>query len=163
MLYRVIRRPSYNNNTTSSANPSPSNYENGSSPKLMPRYHYSKIAPSSATSSAESFFPRYHSNGQSSQPLMATTTSNNSNNHNLHYLSGSFKSTFVPLVTNIRTTTPNKREIIQIPITREDGTTISSNPLRAVPITFVGDTTPLSSTANSNGGNTSPKALYTSE
>jgi hypothetical protein len=153
MVYHVIRR---------APNHSSSDYQNGSISKLMPRYHYSKIAPSSATTSSESFFPRQLSNGQSSKPLMtATTTSNNNNNNNNNqYPYGSFKSTFIPLVTNIRTMTPNKREFIQIPITREDGSTISNSPLRTVPVTFISEAMPLPPTTN---GNSNPKPSYTSK
>jgi hypothetical protein len=148
MVYHVIRRSPHN---------SSSDYQNGSISQLMPRYHYSKITPSNATASSESFFPRQHLNGQSTKPLMtATTTSNNNNNNQYSY--GSFKSTFIPLVTNIRTMTPNKREFIQIPITREDGTTIPNNALRTVPVTFISETTPLPTTTN---GNSSPKPSYT--
>lgn len=162
MVYHVIRRPLYNPNN--SLNQSSSNSEDESSSKLMPRYHYSKLTPNSTTTSAESFFPRQQLNGQSSKPIMTTTTSTNgSNNNNNQYSYGSLKSSFVPLVTNFRTMTPSKRDFIQIPVTREDGTTISSNPLRAVPITFMSETTPLSSTTNSTSGNTSPKPLYTSK
>jgi hypothetical protein len=163
MLYHVIRRSSHNNNILDSSNKISSDYQNGSISPLMPRYHYSKIAPNNATASSESFFPRHHLNGQSSKPQMtATTTSNNNNNnnHNNQYLYGSFKSTFIPLVTNIRSMTPNKREFIQIPITREDGTTISNSPLRSVPVTFISESTPLPSTTN---GNASPKPSYTSK
>ena len=164
MVYHVIRRPLYNPNN--SLNLSPSNSEDESSNKLMPRYHYSKFTPNSATASAESFFPRQHLNGQSSKPILTATTSttNNNNNHNANqYSHGSLKSSFVPLVTNFRTMTPSKRDFIQIPVTREDGTTISSNPLRSVPITFMSETTPLPSMTNSNSGNTSPKPLFTSK
>jgi len=159
MLYHVIRRPSYNSNT-SSFKPPPSNYETESREKLMPRYHYSKITPSSPTTSSESFFPRQHFNGQSSKPSMTTTS--NHNNHNDQYPYGSFRSTFIPLVTNLRMMTPNKREFIQIPVTREDGTTTPNNPLRSVPITFVNETGSTASTTNSNGGITNLKPQYTS-
>jgi hypothetical protein len=162
MLYHVIRRSSHNN--TNFSNKSPSSYKSGSVPQLMPRYHYSRIAPNSATASSESFFPRHHFNGQSTKPIMTTTTSNNNNNQ---YSYGPLKSTFIPLVTNSRTMTPNKREFIQIPITREDGistTTLTNNPIRSVPITFISETTSLPSTANNNNnGNITPKLNYASK
>lgn len=157
MVYHVIRRPLYNNNN--SLNQSASNSEDEFATKLMPRYHYSKLTPNSPTASAESFFPRQQLNGQASKPTSATSTNNNNN----QYSYASLKSSFVPLVTNFRTMTPNKRDFIQIPITREDGSAISNNPLRSVPITFMNETTSLPSTTNSNGGNTSPKPLYTSK
>ena len=59
--------------------------------------------------------------------------------------------------------TPNRREFIQIPITREDGTTISNNAIRSVPITFISETTPLpNTTTNSNNGHINSKPQYTS-
>lgn len=176
MLYHVIRRSSHNN--TNFSNKSASNYKNGSIPKLMPRYHYSRNTPNTTTSSTESFFPRHHSNVQSAKPTMtATTTSNSNNNHNNQYSYGSFKSSFIPLVTNIRTMTPNKREFIPIPITREDGTSITNNPIRSIPITFISDTnsSPMTATNNNNnnnntintnsnnGNNINPKPHYTSK
>jgi hypothetical protein len=161
MLYHVIRRSPHNNRNFSYK--STSNYKNGSIPQLMPRYHYSRNAPNSATVSSESFFPRHQFNGQLSKPTMTATTTSNNNDNNNQYSYGSFKSTFIPLVTNIRTMTPNKREFIQIPVTREDGISTTNNPIRSVPITFISETTPLSSTANNNNGNTSSKPHYTSK
>jgi hypothetical protein len=165
MLYHVIRRSSHNN-TNFSKQPT-SNYKNGSILKLMPRYHYSRNAPNSAIASSESFFPRHQLNGQSFKPsMMATTTSNNNNNNNNQYSYGSFKSTFIPLVTNIRTMTPNKREFIQIPIIREDGIPTTNNPIRAVPITFINETNSLSPTPNNNNnnnGNTNSRPHYNSK
>lgn len=166
MLYHVIRRSPHNNNNNTnknnginSPNNSTSSYKNGTIPLLMSRFHYSKVnTPHSATSSTESFFPRQQFNGQSTKSNMTnaaasmTTTSNNNNNPNLY---SSFKSTFIPLVTNIRTMTPNKREFIQIPITREDGTLISNNAIRSVPITFISETTPLPTTTTTNYNNNS--------
>ncbi|CAF1128851.1 unnamed protein product [Rotaria sp. Silwood1] len=125
----------------------------------MPRYHYSRIAPHSATTSSESFFQRQNSNGQSSKPLVTATTT--SNNHNNNYSSGLFKSTFIPLVTNTRAMTAHKREFIQIPITREDGTSVTNNSVHSIPVTFISETTALSSTTNDNSRNTSPKPHYT--
>jgi hypothetical protein len=161
MLYHVIRRSPHNN--TNFSKKSPSNYKNGSIPQLMPRYHYSRIAPNSATASSESFFPRHHLNGQPFKPTMTTTTTSNNNNTNNQYAYGSFKSQFIPLVTNIRTMTPSRREFIQIPIIREDGTTTTNNPIRAIPITFITETNPLSSTGNNNNGNTNSRPHYTSK
>lgn len=160
MVYHVIRRPLYNNHN--SLNQSASNSEDELATKLMPRYHYSKLTPNSPTASAESFFPRQQLNGQSSKSSM-TTSAASANNNNNQYSYASLKSSFVPLVTNFRTMTPSKRDFIQIPITREDGSTISSNPLRSVPITFMNENTSSPSTTNSNNGNTSPKPLYTSK
>jgi hypothetical protein len=160
MLYHVIRRSSHNN--TNFSNKSTSKYKYGSVPQLMPRYHYSRTAPNSATASSESFFPRHHFNGQSTKPIMTPTTTSNNNNNN-QYSYGSLKSTFIPLVTNTRTMTPNKREFIQIPITREDGTSTTNNSLRSVPITFISETTSLPSTANNNSGHTNHKLNYSSK
>jgi hypothetical protein len=163
MLYHVIRRSSHNN--TNFSNKSASNYKNGSIPLLMPRYHYSRIAPNSATTSSVSFFPRHYFNGQSSKPIMTTTTTsnNNNNNNNNPYSYGPFKSTFIPLVTNIRTMTPNKREFIQIPITREDGTSTTNNQIRPIPITILSETNSSSANVHNNSGRTSPKPHYTSK
>ncbi len=129
----------------------------------MPRYHYSKIPPNGLTSSSESFFPRPHLNGQSSKPLMTTTTTSDNNNNNNQSSYSSFKSTFIPLVANIRAMTPNKREFIQIPITREDGTLLTNNAIRSIPITFVAGKPAITSTTNNNSGNTSAKPQYTSK
>jgi hypothetical protein len=163
MLYHVIRRPLHNN--FNSSNKSKSNYTSAPELKLMPRYHYSRIAPNSATISSESFFPRHNLGGQSAKSLMTATTTSN-NNNNTQYPYGSFKSTFIPLVTNSRTMTPNRREFVQIPVTREDGTLITNNAIRSVPITFMSETPSLISSSNSNNnnnGNTSPKSNFTSE
>jgi len=166
MLYHVIRRPLHHN-TTNSSNQTKNNQRTGSVPplSLMPRYHYSRIVPNSATNnSSDSILTRNHIDGNISKPSMTattTTTSNNNNNQNSPY--GSFKSTIIPLVTNNRTTTPNKREFIQIPITREDNTSIiTNNQTRSVPITFITETNPLSPTGNKNG-NISPKPNFTSK
>ncbi|CAF1003314.1 unnamed protein product [Rotaria sordida] len=125
----------------------------------MPRYQYSRIAPHSATTSSESFFQRQNSNGQSSKPIVTATTTSNNNNHT--YSSGLFKSTFIPLVTNTRIMTPHKREFIQIPVTREDGTSTLNNTFHSIPVTFISETTTLSSTTNDNNRNTSAKLNYT--
>jgi hypothetical protein len=102
--------------------------------------------------------------------MTATTTTtsnnnnNNNNNNNQNSSYGSFKSTVIPLVTNNRTMTSNKREFIQIPVTREDGTSITTtnNQTRSVPITFISETNRLSPIANKNG-NISPKPSFTSK
>jgi hypothetical protein len=163
MLYHVIRRP-LRHNTTNSSNQTKNNQRTGSvqPSSLMPRYHYSRIVPNSAANnSSESILTRNHFDGNILKPSMTTTTTSNNNNQNSPY--GSFKSTIIPLVTNNRTTTPNKREFIQIPITREDSTSIiTNNQTRSVPITFISETNPLSPTANKNG-NISPKPTFTSK
>jgi hypothetical protein len=146
MLYHVIRRPPHHT-TPNSSNQSKTNQRSGSVPTstLMPRYHYSKIAPNSATNNSDLNFTRHHFDEHSSKsPMTATTTTASSNNSSY----GPFKSTFIPLVTNNRIMTPNKREFIQIPITREDGTSITTNNnnnnnSRSVPITYIGETTTL--------------------
>ncbi|CAF2546132.1 unnamed protein product [Rotaria sp. Silwood2] len=157
MLYHVIRRPP--NNNTNFSNKSTSNHKSRSLLKLMPRYHYSRIAPHSATTSSESFFPRQNSNLYSSKPTVTTTATSNNNNYN--YSPGLFKSTFIPLVTNTRTMTPHKREFIQIPITREDGTSTTNNSIHSIPVTFISETTALSSATNDNSSKTSTKPHYT--
>jgi hypothetical protein len=170
MLYHVIRRPP-NHNTTNSSNQSRNNQRSGSirPSTLMPRYHYSRIIPNSATNNSDSVLTRNYSDEHPSQPSMTattTTTSNNNNNNNNNQNSsyGSFKSKVIPLVTNNRTMTPNKREFIQIPVTREDGMSITTtnNQTRSVPITFISETNRLSPIANKNG-NISPKSSFTSK
>jgi hypothetical protein len=172
MLYHVIRRPLHSN-TTNSSNQSRNNQRTGSVPPsttLMPRYHYSRIPPNSVTNnSSDSILTRNHTDGNILKPSMTatttTTSNNNNNNHNNNQnsTSGSFKSTIIPLVTNNRTITPNKREFIQIPITREDGTSIiTNNQTRSVPITFINEQNSSSPSANKNG-NTSPKPSFTSK
>lgn len=102
----------------------------------MPRYHYSRIAPTSShTPSPDSFLPRHPLT-----PTPTTTTSNTNPSNSLNY--ASFKSTFIPLVTTTRANSSHKRESIPIPITREDGSTQNNeNSLRTVPITFVSSNT----------------------
>lgn len=163
MLYHVIRRPPHSH--TNSSNKSATNQKNRSLLNLMPRYHYSRIAPHSASTSSESFFHRQNSNRQSSKPIPTiTTTSNNNNNHNNNnqYSSGVFKSTFIPLVTNSRLMTPNKREFIQIPVAKEDGTS-TNNTMHSVPVTYISETTALPSTTTDNSRNTTSKPNYTSK
>jgi hypothetical protein len=154
MLYPDLRRHSHNN--IYSSNQSPSNYESESIRELMPRYHYSRTASNSATPKSESFFPRYYSNNQSSKPVMTATTASNNN----QYSYGPLKSAFIPLVTNSRTIIPDKREFVEIPIKKEDGTSTTNNSIRHLPIQFISETTSLPS---NNNGNTSPKPLYTSK
>jgi hypothetical protein len=160
MLYHVVRRPP-NNNTTNSSNQSKNHQRSGSVPPstLMPRYHYSKIVPNSATNNSDSTLTRNYFDGQTSKlPMTATTTTTSNNNNNNTNSFGSFKSTIIPLVSNNRPMTSNKREFIQIPITREDGNNIQS---RSVPITFISETNALSSTANN--GNINPKLTFSSK
>ncbi|CAF3414087.1 unnamed protein product [Rotaria sp. Silwood1] len=122
----------------------------------MPRYHYSRIVPTTATNNSDSFLTRNSLDELTSKPTMTvttTTTSNNNNNNNINSY-GSFKSTFIPLVTNNRTIAPNRRDFIQIPITREDGTPITPNNYsRSVPITFISQTTTLPPAGNNNNNN----------
>ncbi len=161
MLYHVIRRP-LRRNTTNSSNQTKTNQRTGSvqPSSLMPRYHYSRIVPNN---SSESILTPNHFNGNILKPSMTATTTTTSNNNYQNSPYGSFKSTIIPLVTNNRTPTPNKREFIQIPITREDSTSIiTNNQTRSVPITFINETNPLSPTANKNG-NISPKPTFTSK
>lgn len=166
MLYHVIHRPPHHN-TTNSSNQSQNNQRSGSVPPstLMPRYHYSRLVPNSATNnSTNTILTRNHFDKFSSKPTMtATTMTASNNNQNSPY--GSFKSTVIPLVSNNRTTTPNKREFIQIPITRDDGSssTTGTNQTRSVPITFISDTNVLSPTGNKTNGNISPRPPFTSK
>jgi hypothetical protein len=145
MVYHVVRRP-LQTNTTNSSN----QFRSGSvSPStLMPRYHYSRTIPNNAT------------NNNNNPTMTATTTTNNQPNSY-----GSFKSTIIPLVTNnrITTATPNKREFIQIPITREDGTSnTTNNQTRSVPISFISETNATPPTGNNNNnGNISPRPTFT--
>jgi hypothetical protein len=133
----------------------------------MPRYHYSRTIPNSATnnSHSDSIFTRNHFD---TKPMMtaATTTTTNNNNHHHPNSYGSFKSTIIPLVTNNRIATPNKREFIQIPITREDGTSSTvNNQTRSVPISFISETNAVPPTGNNNNnnGNISPRPTFTSK
>jgi hypothetical protein len=168
MLYHVVRRP-LQQNTTNSSNQSRNNQRSGSvpPPTLMPRYHYSRTIPNSATnnSHSDSIFTRNHFD---TKPMMtaATTTTTNNNNHHHPNSYGSFKSTIIPLVTNNRIATPNKREFIQIPITREDGTSSTvNNQTRSVPISFISETNAVPPTGNNNNnnGNISPRPTFTSK
>jgi len=94
--------------------------------------------------------------------VTTTTTTNNNNNNN-----PSFKSTVIPFVANQRTAIPNKREYVEIPVTREDGTSIITNHQnRSIPINFINETNVLPPTVNNNNGgngNTSPRPLFTSK
>ena len=152
MVYHVVRRPLQTNTTNSSQQS-----RGGSVPPsmLMPRYHYSRAIPNSAT----------NNHSDSIKPTMTATTITN-NQPNSY---GSFKSTIIPLVTNNRTQTPtpnNKREYIQIPITRDDGTSSTiNNQTRSVPISFISETNAVPPTGNNNNnnGNISPRPTFTSK
>lgn len=124
----------------------------------MPRYHYSRIAPHSATTSSESFFRRQNSNGQS-KPSATTLTSNNNNNN--HFSLGTFKSTFTPLITHSRTMPAHRREFVQIPVTRDDGTSTSNGSIHSIPVTLLGETTQISPNTNDSNRNQSPRPHYT--
>ena len=130
MLYHVIRRPPHNSTTTATTNRTSSSKPPSSS-KLMPRYHYSRVAPTSShTPSPDSFLPRH--------PLTSTATTTTTSNATTPLPYASFKSTFIPLVATNRTNSSHKRETIPIPITREEPTsTNQESALRTVPITFV--------------------------
>ena len=159
MLYHVVRRQpntSQSSNSTSSSN----NQRSGSVPPstLMPRYHYSRILPNSATNHSEPLSPRNPLETNSSKSTMtATTTTNNNNNHSANSFA-SFKSTIIPVVAHNRTITPNKREFVQIPVTKEE-------PTRSLPVSFVNETNSVPPTGNNNNtnGNLSPKATFTSK
>ncbi|CAF1368886.1 unnamed protein product [Adineta ricciae] len=115
----------------------------------MSRYHYSRHAPSSARS--ESLGPRQSSNGHLSKSVNSIATT--SNNH-MHSPPMTPKSSYIPLVRNSRSTTTDKRDFVQIPVKREDGTTITHNGIRSIPINFINETTPLPShTINSINSN----------
>jgi hypothetical protein len=153
MLYHVIRRP-LNPNTTNSSNQQRS--ESVSPPKLMPRYHYSRIV---ENNNPDSNLTPNSLDDNSSKSIMTATTTTTSNNNNTNNSYGPFKSSFIPLVTNKRPTL-NKREFTQIPISREDGTTSSTtNHTRSVPITYI-ETTTLPVT---NNGNLNSRQNFTSK
>ena len=166
MLYHVVRRPPHN--YTNSTKTLQSDHRIAVGSKLMPRYHYSRIAPTSATNS-DSLFPRQHLGAHSAKPLMTaamTTTSyanpTNPSNHNNIYPYSSFKSNFIPLVTNNRPAATARREPIPIPITREDGTTNNESPIRTVPITFINTASALTPNPATIGTN-NLKTQYTSK
>ncbi|CAF0786870.1 unnamed protein product [Adineta steineri] len=146
MLYHIIHRPIHSNTTNISNQPKP---ESVPTQQLMPRYHYSRAIPNSVANTSDSYLIENNTGGHTIQPTMtATTTSNDNNSY------GSFKSTFIPFMTNNRSITPTMREFIQIPVTREDGTTIiTSNLSRSVPITYVSETGALPSIADKNEAN----------
>ena len=151
MFYHVIALP-LNQNSSRSLNPSTSNqrkdFEARSS--LMPRYHYSRTVPNMTASDFDAFANRNNSNGHTFASIVMPTTATGD-----EHPYGSFKSTFIPLLTTSRLAAPttSKREFIQIPITREDGTSmLINNPARSVPITYRSET---------SAGNSSPVILLT--
>lgn len=148
MFYNVVRRQPNTNNSSNPSTPS-NNQRSGSVPSstLMPRYHYSRLLPNSATNHSESsvLSPR----NQLETNMTATT--NNHHHHQQPNSITSFKSTIIPVVANHRTTTPNKREFVQIPVTKEEST-------RSIPVSFINETN-----AISPPGNLSPKATFTSK
>ncbi|UJR30194.1 hypothetical protein I4U23_017733 [Adineta vaga] len=138
MLYHVIRHHIYHN----------LNLTNLSLFQLMSRYHYSRNAPSSARS--ESLGPRQYSNGHLSKSGSSTTMTTSNNNRSSP---PTLKSTYIPLVRSSRSSTSDKRDFIQIPVKREDGTSVSNNGIRTIPITFINDTTSSSSNTMSSNNN----------
>ena len=139
MFYHVIRQHIIHN----------FHLTNKSLLQLMSRYHYSRHAPSSARS--ESLGPRQSSNGHLSKSVNSIATT--SNNH-MHSPPMTSKSSYIPLVRNSRSTTTDKRDFVQIPIKREDGTTVTHNGIRSIPINFINETAPLlSHTINSINSN----------
>ena len=94
--------------------------------EAMPRYHYSR-----ATSNS----PLIHDlNDERSDQLPSVTT-------NEQPTGGTFQSTFVPFLPTNRLMKGQKREYIQIPISREDnGVSSSTTTTRTVPITFTSET-----------------------
>ena len=149
MFYHVIALP-LDENSSRPLNPSTSNqrkdFEARSS--LMPRYHYSRTVPNMTASDFDAFANRNNSNGQAFASIVMPATGD-------EHPYGSFKSTFIPLATNSRLAAPStsKREFIQIPITRDDGTSMLINsPARSVPITYRSET---------SAGNVSPVILVT--
>ena len=138
----------------------------------MSRYRHTRVIPNSAASNFESSpSSRNHFTGPPSQqilpPNMTTTTTaaaaasmDNNSNHQHPY--GSFRSTFIPFVTNGRTITPNNRKIVQIPITREDGTSIINSVNRSIPITFMGRPSTSTPTSFHNDESSTDRSRFTS-
>lgn len=162
MFYHVVRRPLHHHRNSSEPKKAASQIDQTG--KLMPRYHYSRVGPTT-TNSSDSFFNRQFLNGNSAKPTMTAATSNNNptNNQNRIYGYGSFRSTFAPLATNNRpfTSMASKRDSIQIPVVREDGPNNNETTVRAVPITFINSTTTsLNASANPTANNS--KTQYTS-
>lgn len=138
MFYHVIRQHIIHN----------LHLTNKSLSQLMSRYHYSRHAPSSARS--ESLGPRQSSNGHLSKSINSIATTSNNHTHSPPMAP---KSSYIPLVRNSRPTTSEKRDFVQIPVKREDGTTVTHNGIRSIPINFINETTPSSSnTINSTNG-----------
>lgn len=172
MLYYVVRG-SPHHNTTDSSTQSTISLRSGSvsPPTLMPRYHYSRNLPNSAANNpSNSFLIVNHFDAQTSpkQPTMtaATVTTTVTNPNSTSNTFGTLKSTIIPRGAINRKPELNKREFIQIPVTREDGTSIITNhhQNRSVPINFINETNVLPPTANNNNnnGNTSPRPTFIS-
>ena len=125
----------------------------------MPRYHYSRTLPNSASNHSDSVSLSNHLDTKSNMTAM-TMTNNNNNHHQTPSNSSyaSFKSTIIPLLGNNQTTTmTNKREVVQIPITKEEST-------RSIPINVVNETNSMPPTGNNNNhGNLSPRTTFTSK
>lgn len=154
MLYHPIHRPPYQTTTNASDQSTSNNQESGIVPPSMflPRYHYSRIVPNNTTNDADAYLSQETLDGHLSKPSMTATTTTASNNTQNAY--GPFKSTFIPFVPMNRAITPNRRDFIQIPITREDGTSMTTNsPTRSVPITFISQTNALPPGAHNNNNN----------
>lgn len=159
MFYHVVRRhPNTGNSSESSRN----NSRSGSlppSPTLMPRYHYSRTLPNSASNHSDSVSLSNHLDTKLNMTAMTMTNNNNHQQTPSNSSYGSFKSTIIPVLGNNQTTTPtNKREVVQIPITKEEST-------RSIPINVVNETNSMPPTGNNNNNhaNLSPRTTFTSE
>jgi len=120
----------------------------------MPRYHYSR----STSTSNDSDSTLIHDGTDDRTDKLSTSATNDQQT-----AGGTFQSTFVPFLPTTTTTrlmNGQKREFIQIPITREDNgvsspsssTTISTN-IRTVPITLTSETTNIIPLTNQTNGN----------
>ena len=165
MFYHVIALP-LNQNSSEPLNPSTSSQRKDGERRssLMPRYHYSRTVPDLAAGDFDAFAARNPSNGHTFASIVMPMPTTNGDEHPY----GSFKSTFIPLSSNSRLAGPttSRREFIQIPITREDGTSILiSNPTRTVPITYRSESSTghLSPIVLVTNGNTKTPASFTSK
>lgn len=148
MFYHVVRRPP---NTANSIDSSRSGSLSPSSPTLMPRYHYSRTLPNSASNQSDSTSSSNYLDNKSNMTAMTM------NNNHQTPMYASFKSTIIPLLGNNQTTTTNKRESVQIPITKEEST-------RSIPINVVHETNSIPPAGNHNNhANLNPRTTFTSK
>lgn len=123
----------------------------------MPRYHYSR----STSTSNDSDSTLIHDGIDDRNEKLSTSATNDQQT-----AGGTFQSTFVPFLPTTTTTrlmNGQKREFIQIPITREDNavsspssssssSTMTTN-TRTVPITLTSETTNIIPLTNQTNGN----------